>query len=403
VTIDIRALFFILYQKVNSAIIIIISFTRSVRRKKAFCILRIMGSRLIDASILCSKEFFGLSTEDKQKIIHETSKALYTKDDVLKVVPMTFGAELFAMTLFLFGVPGAVFSIPVLIILVAVFTSAYKLVFSVSFVILLLLTISPAPFQEKSLHSWYALQILRYFSFKGIFEEPLKKDRPYILVAPPHGVFPFGNIATMIAFPSVMGFSFRALAASAALIMPVFKQLLGTIGAVDASRSTALKVLCNKLTLGISTGGVAEIFETNATSDGNEVIVLENRKGIVRLAMQSGAALVPCYLFGNTQLLSLWAGGSPGSTGNRWLQSISRQLGIALILFWGRFGLPIPYRVPIVGVMGKPIEVPLLKEGEKLNEEVVDLYHKILKEEMIKLFDKHKAMYGWENKQLVIC
>jgi 2-acylglycerol O-acyltransferase 2 len=70
-----------------------------------------------------------------------------------------------------------------------------------------------------------------------------------------------------------------------------------------------------------------------------------------------------------------------------------------LIFFWGRFGLPIPYRVPIVGVMSKPIVVP---QKDDPSDEEVEHYHNILMEEMVKLFDKHKANYGWANKQLII-
>ena len=153
----------------------------------------------------------------------------------------------------------------------------------------------------------------------------MDSKKPYILVAPPHGVFPFGNIATMIAFPSIMGFSFRALAASAAIRMPCFRQLLCTIGAVDASRSTATKMLKKGLTLGISTGGIAEMFETS--TDGDEVIVLKNRQGLVKLSMRTGAALVPCYLLGNTHLLSWWCGGEPHSWFNRTLMKLSRKIG----------------------------------------------------------------------------
>lgn len=76
------------------------------------------------------------------------------------------------------------------------------------------------------------------------------------------------------------------------------------------------------MTIGISTGGVAEVFETNSPS-GDEVIVLKNRKGIIKLAFRTGASLVPCYLFGNTKLFSLWTGGSFHS----FFKSLSRKLG----------------------------------------------------------------------------
>jgi len=68
-------------------------------------------------------------------------------------------------------------------------------------------------------------------------------------------------------------------------------------------------------------------------------------------------------------------------------------------LFWGRFLLPIPYRVPIVGLMGKVIEVP---KKENPTEEEIEHYHNLLMVKMVELFDKYKAEYGWEHKQLVI-
>lgn len=183
-----------------------------------------------------------MTEADRNEAIKKASTKTYNIDDVRRIVPMTFFEEFAAIVVFLFGVPGAVFSIPVVIFLLGYWLQNHQLVCSIAFVIGAILALMPAPFQEKSLSSWLAIQVLRYFSFKGIFEEALKSDRPYILVAPPHGVFPFGNIATMIAFPSIMGFSFRALAASAAMRMPIFRQLLCTIGATDASRSNATKV-----------------------------------------------------------------------------------------------------------------------------------------------------------------
>jgi len=142
------------------------------------------------------------------------------------------------------------------------------------------------------------------------------------------------------------------LAASAALAIPGFRQVLGSLGVVDASRSTARKALESfPYTIGISTGGVAEVFETNV---GDECILLKERVGLVKLAIRTGADLVPCYLFGNTKLLHCWSGeGLPG--GRKFLEKVSRKLGFALIFFYGRWGLPIPFRVPILGVKGKPI------------------------------------------------
>jgi hypothetical protein len=312
-----------------------------------------------------------------------------------KVAPMRWYEEGIALIILTFGVPGSVFSLPVLIALIGWLTGSILRAFALSVVFFLPLSFLPAPFYESSLTSWISFQILRYFSFKVIYQEKLQAHKPRILCAPPHGVFPFGNIVTMIAFPSVMGFSFRGLASSMALRAPIFRQLLCTVGTVDASKETALKLLNRNVTLGISTGGVAEVFEANSPS-GDEVVVLKNRKGMIKLAIQTGADIMPCYLFGNTHLYDLYTG---GSLGHNLLRRLSRQLGFALIVFWGRWFLPIPYRIPILGVMGDAIHV---EKKDQPSQEDIDRIHEILLRDMQALFDEYKGLYGWENKRLVI-
>jgi hypothetical protein len=56
--------------------------------------------------------------------------------------------------------------------------------------------------------------------------ESIIKNEPCILVAPPHGFFPYGNILTMIVFPCIFGFNMRGIAASMALRVPFIKHLL---------------------------------------------------------------------------------------------------------------------------------------------------------------------------------
>jgi hypothetical protein len=74
-------------------------------------------------------------------------------------------------------------------------------------------------------------------------------------------------------------------------------------------------------------------------------------------------------------------------------------VGIAIILFWGRFLLPIPYRVPIVGLLGKPIDIP---KKENPSEDEINHFHQLLMDEMVKLFNQHKDIYGWGHKKLII-
>jgi hypothetical protein len=202
----------------------------------------------------------------------------------------------------------------------------------------------------------------------------------------------------MLLWPSLTGHHFLALAANAALRVPGFKQVLGSIGAIDASPKTARKALEEwPYTIGISTGGVAEVFETNA---GDECILLKERIGLVKLAIRTGADLVPCYLFGNTKLLSCWSGeGIPG--GRTVLEKISRKIGFALIIIHGRFGLPIPFRIPVLGVLGKPIPTFQIKCEDPTMEQILQIQGLLLAE-MDEIFEKYKGLYGWEDKRLII-
>jgi 2-acylglycerol O-acyltransferase 2 len=251
----------------------------------------------------------------------------------------------------------------------------------------------------------------KYFSFRFISEDrppvpPSAADgnkegqeeyHPRIMCAPPHGVFPYGNILAMLVWPSMFGHTFRGLASSAALRPPIFKQVLRSIGVVDASRQVAQKVLEGNESIGISTGGVAEVFETNAD---DECIMLKSRVGLVKLAIRTGSSIVPCYLFGNTKLLSCWVGeGIPN--GRNMLEKISRKLGFALILVHGRFGLPIPYRLPVLAVMGNPIPTHHI-QCEEPTQEQIDVIQTQLLDSMAELFDKYKHLYGWDNKTLII-
>ena len=60
--------------------------------------------------------------------------------------------------------------------------------------------------------------LFRYTSSCSAWEAPLEaSEGPYMMVAPPHGVLPIGNVVTMLSFPMLWGFHFRGLTTDAAL------------------------------------------------------------------------------------------------------------------------------------------------------------------------------------------
>lgn len=205
----------------------------------------------------------------------------------------------------------------------------------------------------------------------------------------------------MFVWPIMTGHHFKGLASSAALRVPIFKQQMRSVGVIDASRSSARKALENyPYTIGISTGGVAEVFETNSQ---DESVVLKERMGVVKLAIRTGASLAPCYVFGNTKLLSCWAfDGFPwlGGRGGL-LEQVSRKLGFALILIFGRFGLPVPYRLPVLIVIGKPVPCDSIQTEEPDKETCATVQQQLL-HEIETVFEKYKGLYGWSDKKLII-
>jgi len=263
-------------------------------------------------------------------------------------------------------------------------------------VVMALHTFMPNKLRPTVCRGYMAKIALKYFSHRGIWKENLPQDRPSIIVAPPHGVFPFGSLLACISVPRIVGLYIRGLAADALLNIPLIGARMKALGLVSAAKNVAKKMLLDGWSLGVSSGGIAEIFETASTKDGKprvEVIILKSRGGLCKLALETGAYLVPSYIFGNTQCLNVWT--DPFGI----MQRLSRSLRISICFFSGRFGLPIPKRIPLLGVLGSPIIVPKIENPT--NEQVAALLNK-LEEEIKSLFDTHKEAYGWSDVELVI-
>ena len=139
------------------------------------------------------------------------------------------------------------------------------------------------------------------------------------------------------------------------------------MGYIDASRSVCDKALHEGQSLFICIGGEEESMYTQ---QGQDLVVLNKRKGFVRLALAHGAALVPIFGVGNTDTYRTY----PFMLQQRlWLQ---KKAGIALPIFHGRWLTTLPYPVPMKILVGKPIMTPTPKvKGERPDHKVVDEYH----------------------------
>ena len=121
---------------------------------------------------------------------------------------------------------------------------------------------------------------------------------------------------------------------------------------------------------------------------------MKTRKGIAKLALRTGATIMPCYSLGNT------AAFTPCFDSCGVMERLSRKLKVSLFLFRGRLGLPMPHRVNITMIVGKPIAVKKVTSGEPSEKDIDDVHAALLRE--IKTsFDAHKDSLGWGHKQMV--
>lgn len=138
-------------------------------------------------------------------------------------------------------------------------------------------------------------------------------------------------------------------------------------------------------------GGAAESLEAHP---GRYTLVLKKRKGFIRIALETGASLVPVFCFGENDLYEALE--NPEDSFLRKFQEIIKKLSnFGLPIFWGRgifnysFGY-VPFRKPTYTVVGKPIEV---KKIFSPSQEKIDELHNKYVEELKKLFDEHKEKY----------
>ena len=78
-----------------------------------------------------------------------------------------------------------------------------------------------------------------------------------------------------------------------------------------------------------------------------------------------------------------------------------QHLRVALPLFWGRWGTPIPYPGTLSVVIGKPMRAPKVTDPEKMHR-AVDKLHAEFVEKLEALFERHKAECGYADAVLEV-
>lgn len=148
-------------------------------------------------------------------------------------------------------------------------------------------------------------------------------------------------------------------------------------------------------------GGAQEAFHARP---GNYRIILNKRKGFVKLALQTGTPLVPVFSFGETEIVDQ-VNNNPGTKLRAFQDFVKKWTGIVPIFYFGRglsaksFGF-LPHGRPITSVVGAPIAVNKIENPTK---EQIDELHATFSQAITKLFEDHKDKYlTIENAKLII-
>ena len=221
-------------------------------------------------------------------------------------------------------------------------------------------------------------------------------------------------------------------ATDAAMRLPILRQMLGWLSAGTAGRGALTEGLAVRgQNLFIMPGGVAEIF----LSQPGAHVVKARRYGLMKLALRTGACLVPVYVFGGNDFYRQLAGvkharqSGEGCSVGRWdllwsrslealgifQERISRTVRAGITVWWGRCGTPMPFPARCAMVLGDPIETVPGTFGEEtvagklVCRRVPEPTDKQVEELLIRytdalcrLFDQYKAPAGCPNAELKI-
>eukprot|EP00811_Abedinium_folium_P034062 NODE_6977_length_1619_cov_13.101206.p1 GENE.NODE_6977_length_1619_cov_13.101206~~NODE_6977_length_1619_cov_13.101206.p1 ORF type:complete len:482 (+),score=74.73 NODE_6977_length_1619_cov_13.101206:22-1446(+) len=219
----------------------------------------------------------------------------------------------------------------------------------------------------------------------------------YLFCYHPHGV----QAAGAFAFASVAsGFDelFPGLTCSAQTLslnfkFPITRENIIALGMGDASKPCLIRALT--MTPGscamLVTGGAKEAILAHP---GHSKVVVKNRLGFVKIALMTGASLVPVWGFGENNLYESLTAKSPTLRG--WQQRVQKAISFAPVLVEGRgifsySGGLIPHRRPITAAVGEPVHVG--KPDPNPSNERIQEVHELYMEAIATLFNGLKDIY----------
>ncbi|KAI9839662.1 MAG: hypothetical protein M1819_002288 [Sarea resinae] len=253
-----------------------------------------------------------------------------------------------------------------------------------------------------------------YFPARLHRSQELPPTRKYIFGYHPHGIISLGVFAAFateaLGFSTLFpGLTNTLLTLDSNFRIPLYRDYALLMGIASVSRESCENLLSrggpNNEGMGraitIVVGGARESLDAHP---GTLRLVLGRRLGFVKLAIRTGADLVPVLGFGENDLYDQ-LGASQLPLVHKAQLLVKKLLGFTVPLFHARgvFNYDVgmmPYRRPVNVVVGRPIMVNQQgRDGGKLDEKYVEEIHARYVDELKRLWDQWKDEFAPARKE----
>lgn len=233
-----------------------------------------------------------------------------------------------------------------------------------------------------------------YFPITLHKTENLDSDKQYLFGYHPHGIVCMS--ANIVFASEALSISnvFKGVDIKLATIpinfwVPFWRDYILLAGYCDCDKKAVTNIFQKtKESVMIVIGGANESLYS---SPGVYKIILKRRKGFVRIALKNGVSLVPVMNFGEVDLFEQHT----NKYITKYVTFIKKYLGFHVPMFFGRYGLWIPFSTPIHVVTGRPIECP--KIDNPTNEEI-QKYLNLYIEGLQQIWEENKDKYAKNRK-----
>ncbi|KAI1920245.1 diacylglycerol O-acyltransferase 1 [Ophidiomyces ophidiicola] len=262
----------------------------------------------------------------------------------------------------------------------------------------------------RSLRIW--TYFAGYFPARLHRSEVLPPTRKYIFGYHPHGIISHGAFAAFateaLGFSKLFpGITNTLLTLDSNFRLPFYRDYALAMGLASVSRESCENLLSKGgqdnegmgRAITIVVGGARESLDAQP----HKVrLILKRRKGFIKLAIRTGADLVPVLAFGENELYKQVASDQHPIIHKVQLL-VKRTMGFTIPLFHARgvfnydVGL-MPYRRPLNIVVGRPIPVVQQINRDKIEDAYVDDLHAKYVTGLQSLWDEWKDTFATERE-----